>query len=64
MIREDGTPAAPPPGRVVAVGIGNGPAILSKFIVSSFKMSVLDKARLESQGGGGGLGTVKRFVTF
>ena len=46
MIRDEGAPDVPPPGRVGAVGIGNGPAILSKFMVSSFKMSVLDKARL------------------
>lgn len=39
----------PPPGRVGAVGMGNGPAILSKFMVSSFKMSVFDKARLYSR---------------
>lgn len=47
VIREEGTLAAPPPWRAVTVGIGNGPAILSKFMVSSFKMSVFDKARLE-----------------
>lgn len=47
VIREEGTLAASPPGRAVTVGIGNGPAILSKFMVSSFKMSVFDKARLE-----------------
>lgn len=46
VIREEGTPVAPPPGRAGAVGIGNGPAILSKFMVSSFKMSMFDKARL------------------
>lgn len=48
VIREEGAPAVPPPppGREGAVGMGNGPAILSKFMVSSFKMSVLDKARL------------------
>ena len=49
VIREEGAPDVPPPGRVGAVGIGNGPAILSKFMVSSFKMSVLDKARLISR---------------
>lgn len=46
VMREEGTPVVPPPGRAGAVGIGNGPAILSKFMVSSFKMSVFDKARL------------------
>lgn len=45
-MREEGTPDVPPPGRVGAVGMGNGPAILSKFIVSSFRMSVFDNARL------------------
>lgn len=49
VILEEGAPVVPPPGRVGAVGIGNGPAILSKFIVSSFKMSVFDKARLFSR---------------
>lgn len=46
VIREEGTPVLPPPGLAGAVGIGNGPAILSKFMVSSFKMSMFDKARL------------------
>lgn len=46
VMREEGTPVVPPPGRVGAVGIGNGPAILSKFMVSSFRMSVFDNARL------------------
>lgn len=50
-MREEG--AAPdelaPPGREGAAGIGKGPAILSKFMVSSFKMSVFDKARLSNQ---------------
>lgn len=52
----------PPPGRTGAVGIGNGPAILSKFMVSSFKISIFDKARLshgmvvEQHGVNGGMG--------
>lgn len=52
LIRDDGTPDVPPLGRVGAVGIGKGPAILSKFIVSSFKMSVFDNARLRDRGYG------------
>ena len=45
-MREEGAPVEPPPDREGADGIGKGPAILSKFMVSSFKMSVFDKARL------------------
>lgn len=49
-MREEGTPAVPTPGRDGAVGMGNGPAILSKFMVSSFKISVFDNARLNGNG--------------
>ena len=50
VMREDGIPLVPPPGREAAAGIGNGPAILSKFVVSSLRMSVFDNARLFSHG--------------
>lgn len=50
FIREvAGVPIVLPPDLPVTIGMGNGPAILSKFIVPSFKMSVLDSARLRTK---------------
>lgn len=48
-MRDKRAPDVLPPERTGAVGIGNGPAILSKFIVSSFRMSVFDSARLNEE---------------